>query len=425
MGKIVVTEEADSILHDENKLQAVWMCAALTVMSEYNLEQLDFDWAFNFKENNIRNVFVEYVLESRDRIILEFETRYLTYNFEIKSTGSVIKYNNILQFKKAISDKYELDSLKIDLITSYMEIEILKKQKSHSQERRNAESTVAISYAQDGDAYNNKVMGFVNLLRGEYGYEAIMDQLLKQEHTAIDFNEMMSKLILNSNKVIVVLSRKYKRKAEEFTGGVGKEYRIILDEIDNKTNKYIFITFDSLDDINIEEIKPANIGNREILDFSEGAEQWNELLSKLSGTPIYQFSDVAREKKKPKTKKIAFVENKMKENIYRNVRIILSENRQLLEQYGPNSLNAINNPLSSAVNMWKKIKIDTIIPNNRKIIDEFESNITLFSLEEIQIFKKYKIHAEAFEACQNGYLEADAAPVFPKEFEMMIFKEED
>lgn len=423
MGKIVVTEEADSILHDENKLQAVWMCAALTVMSEYNLEQLDFDWAFNFKENNIRNVFVEYVLESRDRIILEFETRYLTYNFKIKSTGSVIK-NNILQFKKAISDKYELDSLKIDLITSYMEIEILKKQKSHSQERRNAEGTVAISYAQDGDAYNNKVMGFVNLLRGEYGYEAIMDQLLKQEHTAIDFNEMMSKLIVDSNKVIVILSRKYKQKAEHFAGGVGKEYRIILDEIDNKTNKYIFITFDSLDDINIEEIKPANIGNREILDFSEGAEQWNELLSKLSGTPIYQFSDVTREKKKPKTKKIAFVENKRKEDIYRNVRIILSENRQLLEQYGPNSLNAINNPLSSAVNMWKKIKIDTIIPNNRKIIDEFESNITLFSLEEIQIFKKYKIHAEAFEACQNGYLEADAAPVFPKEFEMMIFKEE-
>ena len=94
------------------------------------------------------------------------------------------------------------------------------------------EDAVAISYAQDSDEYNEKVIGFVDLLRKKYGYNAIMDQLLKQEQTAIDFNEMMSKLIANSDKVIVLLSPKYKQKADAFEGGVGREYRIIIDEIE-------------------------------------------------------------------------------------------------------------------------------------------------------------------------------------------------
>lgn len=289
----------------------------------------------------------------------------------------------------------------------------------------NFEDAVAISYAQDSDEYNEKVIGFVNLLRTEYGYNAIMDQLLKQEQTAIDFNEMMSKLILNSDKVIVLLSSKYKQKADAFEGGVGREYRIILDEIDKKTHKYIFITFDPLKKINIDDIKPSGFGNREILDFSDGSEQWNELLAKLSDSPIYQFSEVADVKKKPKQKVIQFEKCKNKHEIFRSVQILLAENRQIFEQYGPNSLIARNNPFSSAVEMWKEAKQNTIIPNNKRIVNEFERNMSAFSIEEIRIYNKFKIHAEAFEACQMGRLEAEAAPVFPQEFEVMINKEDD
>lgn len=286
------------------------------------------------------------------------------------------------------------------------------------------EDAVAISYAQDSDEYNEKVIGFVDLLRKKYGYNAIMDQLLKQEQTAIDFNEMMSKLIANSDKVIVLLSPKYKQKADAFEGGVGREYRIIIDEIEKKTNKYIFVTFNSLKQINIDDIKPSGIGNREILDFSAESEQWDELLAKLSDTPIYQFSEVANVKKKPRKKVIQFETYKNKHDIFRDVQILLAENRLIFEQYGPNSLIARNNPLSSTVEMWREAKINTIIPNNKKIVEEFERNMSVFSIEEICIFKKFKVHAEAFEACQMGRLEAEAAPIFPKEFEVMINKED-
>lgn len=231
------------------------------------------------------------------------------------------------------------------------------------------DNAVAISYAQESPEYNERVMGFVDILRKEYGYNAIMDQMLKQEQTAIDFNEMMSNLIVDSEKVIVVLSKKYKRKADKFEGGVGKEYRIILDEIDRRKKKYIFITFESLKRISIDDIKPSSLGNREVLDFSYGSEQWDELLAKLSDTHIYKFSEVTKVKKKPQQKSLQYRYSPDKKEIYRKVQILLAENREIFEQYGPFSLNARNNPLSHSVDMWKKRKNDTIIPNNKKIID--------------------------------------------------------
>ena len=72
MGSIIVTEEANAILCRENKLQAVWMCAALEVMRLYSLEKLSFAWAFNFRDCDIRDFFIEYILESHDKIVLEF-----------------------------------------------------------------------------------------------------------------------------------------------------------------------------------------------------------------------------------------------------------------------------------------------------------------------------------------------------------------
>lgn len=288
----------------------------------------------------------------------------------------------------------------------------------------NLKNAVAISYAQENPEYIEKVMGFADYLRRECGYNAVMDQLLKQEQTAIDFNEMMSKLIADSDKVIVVLSPTYKKKADAFESGVGKEYRIILEQIDKKEKKFIFITFESLEEVNVEDIIPSGLGNREILNFSEGSEQWEDLLSKLSGTPIYQFSEVAKVKKQPKQKILRYPGSKSKKEIFKSVQILLAENEQIFKQYGPFSLNAQNNPLSHSVDMWKKKKIETIIPNNRKIVDLFEKNISIFSIEEMCIYTKFKIHAEAFEACQTGLLDAKAAPTFPQEFELMIYSEE-
>ena len=283
----------------------------------------------------------------------------------------------------------------------------------------NSDGIVAISYAHDSVEYNEKVMAFVCCLREKYGYNAIMDEYLKQKETAIDFNEMMAKLIPNAEKVIVLLTAKYKERADQFLGGVGDEYRIIIEEINKYPKKYIFATFDPISEKSIDEIKPVAIGNREIVYISED-EQWDILFSKLSDTPIYDFPDVAENKTLPRKKVVDFCHTKTKTDLFNQARILLCENKQTLEQFGPDSWIAINNPMSSAVDTWNRVKIKTIIPNNRKIIEEFENNISVLSMEEVEIYKKFKIHADAFESCNKGEIGREGVPRFPVEFDQMI-----
>lgn len=164
---------------------------------------------------------------------------------------------------------------------------------------------------------------------------------------------------------------------------------------------------------------PAALGNREIVYLSDD-EQWDDLFSKLLDEPIIDFPDVANKKTKPRKKSIGFCGNKKKTDLFRETQILLCENKQILEQFGPDSLVAINNPMSSAINTWNQFKQNIIIPNNRKIVEAFESNISVLSMEEVEVYKKFKIHAEAFESCNKGEIIREGTPRFPVEFEQMI-----
>ena len=232
-------------------------------------------------------------------------------------------------------------------------------------------------------------------------------------------NEMMAKMIPNANKVIVLLTPKYKERADQFIGGVGDEYRIILEEIKTCPKKFIFASFVPINDEVVTRINPAALGNREIVYLSDD-EQWDDLFSKLLDEPIIDFPDVANKKTKPRKKSIGFCGNKKKTDLFRETQILLCENKQILEQFGPDSLVAINNPMSSAINTWNQFKQNIIIPNNRKIVEAFESNISVLSMEEVEVYKKFKIHAEAFESCNKGEIIREGTPRFPVEFEQMI-----
>lgn len=284
--------------------------------------------------------------------------------------------------------------------------------------------SVAISYAWIDDAYKERVIGFVNYLR-ENGYDAVMDELLKQRETAIDFNEMMAKMIPNAQKVIVFLSPKYKERADGFVGGVGLEYRILLNEISRVPDKYIFVTFENLSDIQPNDLLPNGLGSREIIEIDISSGEWEEsLFAKLSGTPIYRFEEVKGIKRIPEARVIEFKNLNgsvlCKREIIAKVKLILAENKQLLLQFGPNSLIAINSPMSDTVETWEKIKRTILIPNNNKIIELFEKNYCEFTVKERECFEKFKLHACAFALNQEQRMEMDAVPCFPKDFERMI-----
>ena len=121
-----------------------------------------------------------------------------------------------------------------------------------------------------------------------------MDVKLMEEESATDFNELMHKGILNRDKVIVLLSETYKKKAENFEGGVGKEYSFIIKDIKKNPSKYIFASFEDVNTSLIEKVAPIEFSSRHIVSLKKDENSsFKELFSKLTDTKQYVFSDVA------------------------------------------------------------------------------------------------------------------------------------
>jgi hypothetical protein len=151
-------------------------------------------------------------------------------------------------------------------------------------------SEVFISYSWDSTQHEQKVLEFTEHLRKK-GFDARLDKMLSQQETATNFVKMMHKAMLEHPKVIVVLSKGYKVKAETFTGGVGEEYQLLLNDINNHPKKYILVSFEGRS----PEIIPFGLQGRDITDLSAaGGEE--KLFRKLLDQDTYIFSPVAPEK---------------------------------------------------------------------------------------------------------------------------------
>lgn len=150
---------------------------------------------------------------------------------------------------------------------------------------------VFISYSWDTQEHEDKVFSFVNHLRAQAGFDAQMDKGLSQQETAIDFIKMMHQSMHKFPKIIVILSEGYKRKADDFTGGVGTEYQLMINDINDRPNKYILASFDGRGD----NIIPMGFKGRDIVDLSKPAEM-SRLYEKLMDHQPFVFADVAKTK---------------------------------------------------------------------------------------------------------------------------------
>lgn len=163
----------------------------------------------------------------------------------------------------------------------------------------NKNETVFVSYAWDSVEHEEKVLSFTNFLRDK-GFNAEMDKMLSQEETAIDFMKMMHQKMVNSSKVIIILSKGYKEKAENFKGGVGEEYALIIKDIKEQPTKYILVSFEGISN----SVVPLGLAGREIVDMQkQGAA--DILFAKLLNHKYYEFSEVAKEKPVLSKKSIA------------------------------------------------------------------------------------------------------------------------
>lgn len=164
---------------------------------------------------------------------------------------------------------------------------------------------VFVTYSWESAEHNEKVLSFTNLLRDQ-GFNAEMDKHYSQKETAADFFKMMHQAMTDYEKVIIVLSRGYKDKAENFRGGVGNEYNLIIKDIETQKNKYILVSFEKITD----EITPLNFKGRQIIDLSN-KDNLNELYAKLQDASVIEFADIG--KKKPIIEKVKFQKFELKQ----------------------------------------------------------------------------------------------------------------
>ena len=149
--------------------------------------------------------------------------------------------------------------------------------------------SIFISYAYDNEEHKERVESFTEMLL-QMGFDAKMDSMLKAEFPDID--QMMT-YGLQCDKIIIVLSPKYKKKADNSIGGVWKEFKMIADDLEINPKKYIFVSFDLYSEDLKKKISPIRIGNRWVVDLERGRkDNFNELIAFIKEEREYPFSKV-------------------------------------------------------------------------------------------------------------------------------------
>jgi len=153
-------------------------------------------------------------------------------------------------------------------------------------------SEVFITYSWDSPEHEQRVLDLTNHLRTN-GFDTVIDKGLSQNETATNFVKMMHKAMAEHEKVVVVLSQGYKTKAENFKGGVGEEYEILINDVKDHPTKYILASFEGRGD----DIVPLGLKGRDIVDLSSSNGE-NTLFGKLMDHKKYEFAEVGKDKPK-------------------------------------------------------------------------------------------------------------------------------
>ncbi|MGI0492450.1 hypothetical protein ACN4EG_11750 [Alkalinema pantanalense CENA528] len=108
--------------------------------------------------------------------------------------------------------------------------------------------------------------------------------------------------------------------------------------------------------------------------------------------------------------------------ILEQVNDLLIENKVIFEEYGPFSSQALNGTSGDASTIWRRRCLDTILPNNQRIVGLIETNKNNFPYPW-QLYREmlnYKIHSDSFR--DNCLLEkkVNDYKLFPKEFDNFI-----
>ena len=101
---------------------------------------------------------------------------------------------------------------------------------------------------------------------------------------------------------------------------------------------------------------------------------------------------------------------------------LLDENKTIFDEYGPFSHQALEGSSGDAMKIWRRRSLDTLLPNNERIIGLIEKNKGNFQYpwDVYRAMMGYKVHAESFR--DNCLLDkkVNDYKLFPLEFDRFI-----
>lgn len=108
-----------------------------------------------------------------------------------------------------------------------------------------------------------------------------------------------------------------------------------------------------------------------------------------------------------------------REELRSAIKTLLRKNKTIFELFGPFSVEA-NNLLTTANKVWRVKAIDTVIPNNKRVVHLLARNEYLLYEDEKEIAEQFAIHAEEFEYNQISGDKNPYAPIFPQEINNIL-----
>lgn len=154
---------------------------------------------------------------------------------------------------------------------------------------------VFISYANVSDEYNDLVSAFADALRVN-GVDARVDRLFLGKKSSPNLYYEFAKNIEDADKVIVILSKKYKEKFEKLGTGVRFEGELILSDRRVNPDKYILAVLSAdINDTVLSEVVPFCFTGAKIYAINRDRASLDTIIRKIYDVPEYEFSDVAPE----------------------------------------------------------------------------------------------------------------------------------
>ncbi|XKO54124.1 hypothetical protein ACI2WT_15160 [Lysinibacillus fusiformis] len=184
-----------------------------------------------------------------------------------------------------------------------------------------------------------------------------------------------------------------------------------IPEAYKKNEKFLELAIE--DDSQLMDIlKTIKLKNDSNVDFSSATIQ-NSTVNALGSGSIKNIHNYYSQNPQDFSKK------KTREEVKKELQLLLSENAAVFKMYGPTLENKFD-LLGRKHEAWRSMALKYIVPNNDKIIELLQENIELLNETEQIVFFKFKLHAEGFKDNQSRAERIAEYPQFPSEINNIL-----